>query len=79
MVLSPDGRWLLVTNAGSGELSLFEITPDRLGWLTGPKPGGGPVSVTVHGSLVYTDNGTASISGFRLTAAAGGSGRSPGR
>ena len=30
VVLSPDGRWLLVTNAGSGQLSLFEITPDGL-------------------------------------------------
>ena len=68
VVLSPDGRWLLVTNAGSGQLSLFEITPDGLRLADRAETGGtNPVSVTVHGSLVYAlDNGTASISGFRL-------------
>lgn len=68
VVLSPDGRWLLLTNAGSDELSLFEVGPDGL------RPAGRagtdgrrPTSVTIGGSLVYVlNNGTASVGGFRL-------------
>jgi 6-phosphogluconolactonase len=30
VVLSGDGRWLLVVNAGSDELSLFAVQPDGL-------------------------------------------------
>jgi hypothetical protein len=30
VVLSDDGRWLLVVNAGSDELSLFAVQPDGL-------------------------------------------------
>jgi 6-phosphogluconolactonase (cycloisomerase 2 family) len=30
IVLSADGRWLLVVNAGGDELSLFAVKPDRL-------------------------------------------------
>src|ERR1700744_1931038 len=30
VVLSDDGRWLLVVNAGSDVLSLFAVQPDRL-------------------------------------------------
>ena len=69
VVLSDDGRWLLVVNASSDELSLFAVQPDGLrGWPAGPGSGGSkPTSVAVSGALVYVlNNGTPSISGFRL-------------
>src|ERR1700755_1502144 len=68
VVLSDDDRWLLVVNAGSDELSLFAVQPDglRLADRTG-SGGSKPTSVAVSGTLVYVlNNGTPSISGFRL-------------
>src|SRR5690348_3448032 len=68
IVLSDDGRWLLVVNAGSDELSVFAVQPDGLR-LAGRAGSGGskPTSVAVSGALVYVlNNGTPSISGFRL-------------
>src|SRR6201981_3680 len=68
VVLSDDGRWLLVVNAGSDELSVFAVQPDGLR-LAGRAGSGGskPTSVAVSGALVYVlNNGTPSISGFRL-------------
>ena len=68
VVLSDDDRWLLVVNAGSDELSLFAVQPDGL-QLAGRTGSGGskPTSVAVSGALVYVlNNGTPSISGFRL-------------
>src|SRR5882724_2461298 len=54
LVLSEDGRWLLVANAGSDDLSLFAVEPDGLR-LAGRAASGGqtPTSITVSGSLVY--------------------------
>jgi 6-phosphogluconolactonase len=68
VVLSGDGRWLLVVNAGSDELSLFAVQPDGLRLADRAGSGGGkPTSVAVSGALVYVlNNGTPSISGFRL-------------
>jgi 6-phosphogluconolactonase (cycloisomerase 2 family) len=68
IVLSDDGRWLLVVNAGSDELSLFAVQPDglRLADRTG-SGGSKPTSVAVSGALVYVlNNGTPSISGLHL-------------
>jgi 6-phosphogluconolactonase (cycloisomerase 2 family) len=68
VVLSDDGSWLLVANAGSDELSLFAIEPDglRLAGRVG-SGGSGPTSVAVRGGLVYAlNNGTPGISGFTL-------------
>ena len=68
VVLSDDGRWLLVVNAGSDELSLFAVQPDGL-QLVGRAGSSGskPTSIAVSGALVYVlNNGTPSISGFRL-------------
>jgi 6-phosphogluconolactonase len=68
VVLSDDGRWLLVVNPGSDELSVFAVQPDGLR-LAGRAGSGGdkPTSVAVSGALVYVlNNGTPSISGFRL-------------
>ena len=68
VVLSDDGRWLLVVNAGSDELSLFAVQPDGLRLADRAGSGGSkPTSVAVSGALVYVlNNGTPSISGFRI-------------
>jgi 6-phosphogluconolactonase len=68
-----DGRWLLVVNAGSDELSVFLCTSAGLELRDVAASGGTrPLSVTVHGDLVYVLNagGTSGamdqITGFRL-------------
>src|SRR4051794_30965118 len=68
VVLSADGRWLLVVDAGSDELSLFAVEPgglrlsDRVG-----SGGRRPTSVAVRDGLVYVlNNGTPNVSGFTL-------------
>ena len=68
VVLSEDGRWLLVVNAGSDELSLFEIEPDGLRLADRVSTGGiRPTSAAVSGALVYVlNNGTPTITGFNL-------------
>ena len=69
VVLGDDGRWLLVVNAGSDELSLFAVQPDGLRLADRVRSGGSkPTSVAVSGALVYVlNNGTPNISGFNLT------------
>jgi 6-phosphogluconolactonase len=68
VVLSGDGRWLLVVNAGSDELSLFAVQPDGLRLADRAGSGGRtPTSVAVRGALVYIlNNGAPNITGFRL-------------
>lgn len=69
LALSQDGRWLLAVNAGSHDVSVFQVGPSGLG-LTSRTPSGGtvPISVTIAGNLVYVLNagGTGNISGFTL-------------
>jgi len=69
VVLGDDGRWLLVVNAGSDDVSLFAVQPDGLQLADRAGSGGrGPTSVAVSGALVYVlNNGTPNISGFQLT------------
>jgi 6-phosphogluconolactonase (cycloisomerase 2 family) len=69
MLLSGDHHYLLVVNAGSSTLSLFEVCDDGLRLLeTKPTEGGNPVSVTMHDDLIYVANvgGTYHTAGFRL-------------
>lgn len=70
-VIIAEGRFLLVVNAGSNELSSFRIGANGL-TLVETIPSGGvmPVSVAAYGSLVYVLNvgGTDNVSGFRLNA-----------
>jgi 6-phosphogluconolactonase len=68
VVLSDDGRWLLVVNAGSDELSLLAVEPDGLRLADRVGSGGRrPTSVAVREGLVYAlNNGTPNISGFTL-------------
>src|SRR5262245_30669143 len=68
VVLAAPDR-LLVTNAGSDEITLLAVgadgAPERLHTL--PSGGVGPRSVAVHGDLVYVLNaGGATVAGFRL-------------
>jgi 6-phosphogluconolactonase (cycloisomerase 2 family) len=68
VVLSDDGRWLLVANAGSDEVSVFAVESDELR-ATGRVASGGsnPTSVGVRGEWAYVlNNGSPNVSGFRL-------------
>ena len=62
------GDRLLVTNAGSDELSLFRVTADGLELaVCVPTGGSHPTSVAVHGEHVYVlNNGSPGIAGFSL-------------
>jgi 6-phosphogluconolactonase (cycloisomerase 2 family) len=63
-----NGDRVLVTNAGSDELSLFRVTADGLE-LESRVPSGGshPTSVAAHGGLAYVlNNGSPGIAGFSL-------------
>ena len=66
ILLSPDGAWLLVCNAGSGEISVFETLAGGALQLTDKVASGGlrPVSVAMNGTLVYVlnaDGGAGSV------------------
>ena len=69
VVLSDDGRYLLVANAGSDQISLLAVEPDGLRVADIAASGGSaPTSVAVRGDLVYALNngGVPSISGFSI-------------
>ena len=57
LILSRDGEWLFVVNAGSNEVSVFEVRPDGLK-LTDKVASGGkmPVSVTFDRDVLYVLN-----------------------
>jgi 6-phosphogluconolactonase (cycloisomerase 2 family) len=67
--LDQSGRRLFVVNAGSNDISVFSVKPSELE-LKGRFPSGGimPISITVHGRMVYVLNaGTPNnITGFLL-------------
>lgn len=69
VTLTRDGRWLAAVDAGSDEVTLFRVQPRGLA-LASRAPSGGdrPISVTLHGDLLYVLNngGTANITGFRV-------------
>jgi len=67
VALSPDGRFVLVTNAGSDDVSVLSVDGPAL--VSRVASGGAsPKSVAVHGSLVYVLNteGDPGVAGFRL-------------
>jgi 6-phosphogluconolactonase len=68
LVLSADGQWLLVVNAGSNNFTLFQANESGLVALaTVPSQGAKPVSIAVNGDLIYVLNtGSDSIAGFSL-------------
>src|SRR2546427_591396 len=57
LVLSDDGRWLVIVNAGSNDISVFNVNHKGL-TLTDKASSQGtmPISVTVHGNVVYVLN-----------------------
>jgi 6-phosphogluconolactonase (cycloisomerase 2 family) len=67
LALDQDGRLLFAANAGSNQVSVFAAEGDHLFLLQTVSSGGTmPVSIGVHGNLVYVLNarGTPNITGF---------------
>ena len=64
-----DGHWLLVVDAGSNEITVFKVAGTTLTFAskTGSQ-GTDPISLAVHGNLVYVLNagGAGNIAGFKL-------------
>jgi 6-phosphogluconolactonase len=71
VTLSDDGRELYAVNAGSNTVSVFGVDPNGLRLETQfPSGGARPISVTVHGDVVYVLNaGSATIDGFTTSGA----------
>jgi len=70
IAISADHRWVFVVNAGSNDVSAFQATPGGL-MLRDVEPtlGVQPVSVAVHGDLLYVLNadGAGAIQGFEVS------------
>src|SRR5690349_18562044 len=74
LALTADGKFVLVVNAGSNDLSVLQTTDGGLALIDRKSTGGiRPISVSVSGRLVYVLNncslggGTDTIVGFRLS------------
>src|SRR5256712_3082402 len=69
LALSDDAQWLLAVNAGSNDVSAFRVAAGGLS-LTSRVASGGlrPISLTVHGDILYVLNagGDGNISGFHI-------------
>ena len=72
LVISEEGRWLIVVNAGSNDISVFSVNQKGL-TLTDKVSSQGtmPISVTIQGNVVYVLNAggsesTGNIAGFHL-------------
>ena len=69
IALSHDGRLLFAVNAGSNDVSVFTVGSAGLSLASRTASGGTlPISLTVHGRLVYVLNagGSGNISGFTV-------------
>jgi 6-phosphogluconolactonase len=68
LALSQNLQWLFATNAGSSQISVFQVTDDGLVLSDIVSSGGTtPVSLTFNGRLLYVVNsGSDNIAGFRL-------------
>jgi 6-phosphogluconolactonase (cycloisomerase 2 family) len=67
LVLSPDGELLFAVDAGSNEISSFAVSGAKLSSVSHVASGGErPISLTVHGHLLYVLNagGDGNITGF---------------
>src|SRR5947209_15705137 len=57
LALSDDGRWLFAVNAGSNDVSVFDVGPVGLALASRTASGGTlPISLTVHGHVLYVLN-----------------------
>lgn len=71
LVLSQNNRWLFAVNAGSNDISSFEVSRDGLRLVDRASSGGVlPISLAVHGDLLYVLNagGSGNITGFHVGA-----------
>ena len=69
IALSDDGRWLFAVNAGSNDISAFQVTAAGLSFTSRVASAGlRPISLTVHGDVLYVLNagGDGNISGFSV-------------
>jgi 6-phosphogluconolactonase (cycloisomerase 2 family) len=67
VVLTEDGRHLLVTNAASDDVSIIPVGAGRLGSAAAVTTGSAPKSITEHAGVVYVLNtGVPSVTGFRI-------------
>src|SRR5256885_7801638 len=69
VALSDDGRRLFAVNAGSNDVSVFDIGPAGPSLASRTASGGTlPISLTVHGNVLYVLNagGNGNISGFTI-------------
>ncbi len=69
VVLTADHRFLLVVNAGTSDLSVFRVRPERLQLVSVTASGGGnPISLGIHNDRVYVLNAGSTVhtAGFRL-------------
>jgi 6-phosphogluconolactonase len=68
VTISADGQWLAAVDAGSNDVALFSVNPDGSLRLADRVASGGtdPISVTLHGPLVYLldAGGNGNIAGF---------------
>lgn len=67
LLLSGDGQWLFVVNAGSDSVSVFSVNPNGLNLVDTEASGGTrPISLALHGDLLYVLNagGDGNIAGF---------------
>ncbi len=70
VVLTSDGRWLLVVDAGSNQISVFKVHGVGLTFVSkASSHGSDPISLAVSGKLVYVldAEGSGNIAGFRLS------------
>ncbi|MDA4111742.1 MAG: lactonase family protein, partial [Thaumarchaeota archaeon] len=70
VVLTSDGHWLLVVDAGSNEISVFKVQGTTLAFVSkASSHGTDPISLAVHGNLVYVLDaaGSGNIAGFQLS------------
>ena len=69
VILSPDSKLLFAVNAGSNEISVFTVQGRNLTLADTVSSGGvEPVSLTLHGDLLYVLNrkGVSNITGFKV-------------
>ncbi len=74
VALSDDGRRLFAVNAGSNDVSVFDVGPTGLSLASQTASGGTlPISLTAHGNLLYVLNagGDGNISGFSVGTSGG--------
>src|SRR6266850_3386999 len=74
VVLSENGRFLFAVNAGSNDVSVFDVRPSGLSLASRTGSGGTlPISLTVHGNVLYVLNagGSGNITGFTVGSTGG--------